>query len=85
MQGVQVKDVIAHFGGVLPEGLHIEAIGADTCRSLASFQRDNGRSDFPSKTGQISRRTRCSTVSPPRDCVVGRTGNDDPIFPLYLL
>jgi hypothetical protein len=67
MQGVQVKDVIAHFGGVLPEGLHIEAIGADTCKSLASSQRDHGRSNFPSKPGQISRRTRCSIVGPQRD------------------
>jgi len=30
-QGVQMKHVLAHFGGVLPEGLHVETIGADTC------------------------------------------------------
>lgn len=27
-----MKDVLKHFGGVLPEGLHVETIGADTCR-----------------------------------------------------
>jgi hypothetical protein len=30
-QGVQMKHVLAHFGGVLPEGLHVESLGADTC------------------------------------------------------
>jgi hypothetical protein len=48
-------------------------------------QRDHGRSNFTSRPGQISRRTRCSIVGPPRDCEVGRTGNADPIFPLCLL
>ncbi|KAJ9092063.1 hypothetical protein QFC19_008837 [Naganishia cerealis] len=29
-RGVQMKHVLEHFGGVLPEGLHVETIGADT-------------------------------------------------------
>lgn len=27
-----MKYVLEHFGGTLPDGMHIEAIGADTCK-----------------------------------------------------
>lgn len=32
LQGVQMKYVLEHFGGALPDGMHIETIGADTCK-----------------------------------------------------
>lgn len=34
-----MKYVLEHFGGALSEGMHIEAIGADTCKQARYLTR----------------------------------------------